>query len=72
MAYGLKASSCNTLIIKGAQSYLYNYFSSFLRFWYHKKTHIFLKTHGKFHSWIVFCSEDTSENVPGYGKHKLH
>ena len=36
-------------IIKGAQSYLFNFFSNFWRFWYHKKAHIFLITHVKFH-----------------------
>ena len=29
-------------------------FSIFWRFWYHKKAHVFLMTHGKFHSWKAF------------------
>ena len=45
------------------------FFSNFLRFWYHKKAHIFLVSHGKFHSCKAFHSEDINENVPGYGNH---
>ena len=39
--------------LKGAQSYLLN----FWRFWYHKKAHIFLLTHVKFHGWKVLHLE---------------
>ena len=43
------------------------------RFWYHKKAHIFLITHGKFNSWKVFFLEDINEYVPAYGNHNsLH
>ena len=52
-----------------AQSYLFNFFKNFQRFWYHKQAHFFLKTHGKFNSWKVFRSEDINENVSGYGNH---
>ena len=55
--------------IKGAQFYLFNFFSNFWRLWYQKKVNIFLITHGKFHSWKVFHLEDINENVPGYGNH---
>ena len=44
-------------------------FSNFWRFWYHKKVHFFLITHGKFHSWKVFRLEDTNENMSSYGNH---
>ena len=57
------------LLFKGAQSYLFIFFSSFWRFWYPKKAHIFLKTHSKFHSWKAFRLGDINENVPGYGNH---
>ena len=44
--------SFNTLVsirmVKGAQSYLFNFFSNFWRFWYHKKAHVFLITHDNF------------------------
>ena len=36
--------------VKGAQSYLFNFYSNFWRFCYHKKAHIFLITHRKFYS----------------------
>ena len=36
-------------LFKGAQSYFFNFFPNFWRFWYHKKAHIFLITHAKFH-----------------------
>ena len=45
--------------LKGAQSLLFQCFSNFWRFWYH----IFLLTHGKFHSWKGFHLEDTSGNM---------
>ena len=35
--------------VKGVQSYLFNFFPHFWRFWYHKKAHIFLITDVKFH-----------------------
>ena len=52
-------------VFKGAQSDLFNFFSNVWRFWYQKKADIFVTTHDKFHSWKVFCLEDTNENVPG-------
>ena len=64
---------CNSIIVrgvvKGAQSDLFNFFPNFRRFWYHKKAHIFLITHVKFHGWKVFRLEEINENVPGYGNH---
>ena len=38
-------------------------------FWYHKKAHIFLIIHDKFHSWKMLQLEDINENVPDYGNH---
>ena len=51
------------------QSYLFNLFSNFWRFCYHKKAHIFLITYGKLYSWKVFGWEYISENLPVYGNH---
>ena len=46
------------------------FFSKLLEiFWYHKKAHIFLLTHGKFLSLKAFYLEDVNENVPGYSNH---
>ena len=61
----------NWNIIPFGKSHIYFsfFFSNFLRFWYHKKAHIILISHGKFHSWKAFRSEDINENVPGYGNH---
>ena len=42
------------IIIKRAQSYIFNLFSYFWRMSYHKEAHIFFITHGKFYSWKVF------------------
>ena len=56
-------------ILKGAQSYLFNFLKNFWRFCYHKKAHIFLITHDKFYHWKLFCLEDINENVSGYGNH---
>ena len=53
--------------IKGAESYLFNFFPNFLGFWYHKKAHIFLITHVKFHSWKVMRLEDINKKISGYG-----
>ena len=59
-------------LFKEAQSYLFNSFSNFWRFWYHKKAHIFLIIHGKFNSWKVFLHlEDINENESGYGNHLI-
>ena len=33
------------------------------------KAHMFLITHGKFHSWKVVHLGDIIENEPGYGNH---
>ena len=52
---------------KGAQSYFFNFFSNFLRFWYQKMSHIFLITHGKSYGQKVFTWNDSVENVT-----KLH
>ena len=49
--------------------FFFIFFKNLGRFWYHKKAHIFLKTHVKFYSWKVFRLEDINENVPGYGNH---
>ena len=57
------------LMLEGAQSDYFNFFPYIWRFWYHKKAHIFLITHGKFHSRKVFCSEDFNENASSYGSH---
>ena len=58
---------------KGAQSYFFNFLKNFWRFWYHhKKAHIFLSTHVKFHSQNMFHKEDIDEKVPGYGNHNKH
>ena len=54
---------------KGAQSNRFNFLSNFWRICYHKKTPIFLITHGKFYNWNVFRLEDISENLSGYGNH---
>ena len=51
-------------------SLIFSTFSNFWRFWYHEKAHIFLITHGKFHSWKVSRLENINENIPGYGNHK--
>ena len=48
---------------------LFNFSSNFWRVFYHKKTHIFLITHDKFHSWKAFRLEDINYNVPSYGNH---
>ena len=37
------------------------------RFWYHKKAHIFLTIHDKYHSKKVFRLEEINEKVSGYG-----
>ena len=37
-------------------------FSNFWRFQYHKKAHIFLRTHDKFYSWKVFRLEDNGNH----------
>ena len=58
-------------IIKGAESYLFNFFSNFRRFWYHKKGHSFLIAHVKFHGWKVLPLEDNNEKVFGYGNVNL-
>ena len=50
--------------IKEAQTDFFNFIWNIL---YHKKAHIFLITHGKFHGWKVFHLEDIDVNVPGYG-----
>ena len=55
--------------LKGAQSYLFNFFPNFWRFWYHKKAHIFIITHVKFHGLKVFCLEDIYEKGSDYGNH---
>ena len=39
---------------KGAQSYFFNLFSKFWRFWYNKKAHIFLKTRVEFYRYDLF------------------
>ena len=57
------------MLIKGAQSDFFNFLKNFWRFWYHKKAHIFLITHGKFHSWKLFRLEGISEKVSSYGNH---
>ena len=45
------------------------FFQTFGDFLFHKKAHIFLKTHVKFYSWNMFSLEDIDENVSGYGNH---
>ena len=58
------------LVYQRSPSYFFNFFfSNFLRFWYYKKTHIFLITRVKFYSWNMFRLEDINENMPGYGNH---
>ena len=60
-------NSCSQL--KGAQSYFFNFFPNFWRFWYHREAHIFPLNAVKFHDWKLFCLEDIHENVTGYGNH---
>ena len=55
-------------MLKGPNS-IFSFFPNFWRFWYHKKAHMFLKTHDKFHSLKGFRLEDIIENTLGYGKH---
>ena len=35
----------------------------------YKRAHIFLITHGKSHTWKLFCLQDINENVSGYGNY---
>ena len=49
--------------------FFFYFVSNLWRFWYDKKAHIFLITHGKFHSWKVFRLEDINENMPCNGYH---
>ena len=56
-------------ILKGAQSYLFNFFPTFGDFDITKKAHIFLITHVKFHGWKVLHLDNINEKVSGYGNH---
>ena len=47
--YNTKLDKTNMFSLKGPKSYLFHLFPNFWRFCYHKKAHIFLITHVKFH-----------------------
>ena len=57
------------LFLSCGQSYLFNFFSTFWRFWHQKDAHILLITLVKFYSWNMLRLEDINENVSGYGNH---
>ena len=42
-----------------------------LRFWYHKKAHIYLTCPWEINRWNMLCLKDVVKNVTNYGNHKL-
>ena len=51
-------------LFKGACSDRIEFFSKLLRFWYRKKSYIFLMIILKFHVLIPYRSEENMKNVP--------
>ena len=52
------------ILVKGAWSFLFSFFSKLLRFWYHKNCHIFLIIILKFHALIPLRLEENCKNTP--------
>ncbi len=55
--------------LKRARSDCFRFLSSFLRFWYKKKAHIFIINTGEISSWKMYRLEDINEDVTSYDNH---